>query len=150
MTAASGSTTHVGIFFQDSVAVLFLGQMLDPVPTVDARRIVQVRSEAPSPVDDVVLRYEDGHQQFVHVKKSVALSSEPWRDVWRDFAARWRSGFTPGHDELLLCVGDSSASLRLLRDDVGELVHGVQSRWEWWRGLNQKQQAFLRGHIFPH
>ena len=150
MTAGGGSTTHAGILFQDSVAVLFLGQMLDPVPTLDARRIVQVRSEAPGPVDDVVLRYEDGHQKFVHVKKSVAFSSEPWRDVWRDFAARWRNGFTPGHDGLVLCVGDSSASLRLLRDVAGERVQGAQSRWEWWRGLSQKQQKFLKAHVFSH
>lgn len=111
MTAAGGSTTHAGILFQDSVAVLFLGQMLDPVPTPAGRCIVQLRSEAPGPVDDVVLPYEDGHQQFVHVKKSVALSSEPWRgEPWRDFIARWRSGFTRGRDQLLLCIGDISAS----------------------------------------
>src|SRR5687768_3943132 len=51
---AGGPTTHAGIFYQNTIAGLYLGRMLDLGPRSARDRVTRVRLEAPEAVDDLV------------------------------------------------------------------------------------------------
>ena len=58
MPEAGGTTTQSGIYYQNSIAALYLGRLLDLRSEIDGRpRITRVRIEAPDHVDDIVIGY---------------------------------------------------------------------------------------------
>ena len=60
MAERGGPTTQAGIRYQDQVAALYLGRMLDPRERPRRDQPVEVRIEAPQSVDDFVVRFADG------------------------------------------------------------------------------------------
>jgi len=68
MADKGGQTTQAGIDYQNKIATLFLGRMIDPGPWLKSEEVIEVRNEDPSAeVDDVVVRYRD-HTAWIQVK----------------------------------------------------------------------------------
>jgi GrpB-like predicted nucleotidyltransferase (UPF0157 family) len=71
MEERGGPATQAGIRYQNSVAALYLGDLLRWDCPNPAERVLEVRVEAPAHVDDVVLRYADGHREWIQVKLNL-------------------------------------------------------------------------------
>lgn len=67
MVERGGPASQVGIYYQNSVAALFLGDPLRWDVVNPAERVVEVRLDAPGD-DDIVARFADGHRDWVQVK----------------------------------------------------------------------------------
>lgn len=89
MAERGGPTTQAGIQYQNSVSALYLGRMCDAAPRSDRRRIVEVRVEAPTEVDDTVVRFADEHRTYIQVKLDVHRGDKAWRKLWKDFDAQF-------------------------------------------------------------
>src|ERR1700674_1609082 len=87
MTEAGGPATQAGIFYQNTIAALYLGRMLDLRPRSTQNRVLQVRVEALEEVDDIVVRLGDGAPRLIQAKRAITASSEAWNGLWRAF---WR------------------------------------------------------------
>ena len=55
MPERGGPAAQSGIHYQNSVAALYLGRLCDDTSRRDFERIISVRVEAPSEVDDIVV-----------------------------------------------------------------------------------------------
>ncbi len=112
MPERGGTTTQSGIYYQNKVAALFLGDLRDASPRPDSERVTEVRVEAPWAVDDIVVTYADGHRLYIPAKEKVARGDSAWIDTWRDIE---RQFFSPdfrlgdGGDRLLLYIRRSAA-----------------------------------------
>jgi hypothetical protein len=73
MAQSGGPTTESGILFQNSIAALFLGDLLHPIQKLTRQTVVAVRVEAPTKVDDTVVTYGDGHRVFIQAKESLKI-----------------------------------------------------------------------------
>ena len=83
MGEAGGPATQGGIFFQNTIAALYLGRMLDLRSRASCDRVVHVRVEAPEFVDDMVVRFADGSRCFIQAKRSIMRSSSnEWNALW--------------------------------------------------------------------
>ncbi len=144
MTERGGPTTESGIFFQNQVAALYLGRLIDPRPRPGYAAVVEVRLEAPPPVtvDDIVIRFGDGHGQYIQVKESVAAGSGAWAKLWKDFATqRAMDGFTVA-DGIMLLLGSHQAWVGTLRE-LGERAAGANGESEWRGRLGAKHRKLL-------
>lgn len=75
MTERGGPTNQSGIFYQNSVAALYLGRLCDAVERPDADSVVEVRTEAPEDVDDTVATYADDHRKYIKPKRTSATTA---------------------------------------------------------------------------
>jgi hypothetical protein len=115
MVETGGPTTQAGIFYQNTIAALYLGRMLDLRPRSAKDRVLQVRVEAPEEVDDIVVRLGDGSRRFIQAKRAIAIPSDAWDGLWQAF---WRQLHVPAfklEDRLVLTVGESSPKTNDLR-----------------------------------
>jgi hypothetical protein len=104
MTETGGPTAHL-IGFQDEIAALYLGRLIDPRPQPAYLAITAVQGEGLEHVDDLVVEYADGHRQFFQVKASLAPAGETWSKLWKALAnQRWDPGFGV-RDSLTLVLG---------------------------------------------
>ena len=55
MAESGGTTTQSGIYYQNSIAALYLGRLVDSQPRSAIDRVVEVRVEAPEHEDDIVI-----------------------------------------------------------------------------------------------
>src|SRR2546423_15499779 len=107
MSERGGSTTQSGIFYQNSVAALYLGRLCDVTPRVDSERVVKVRVEAPTDVDDIVVSFANGGSKYVQAKENIRDNEPAWATLWNDFEAQFNSSnFKRGKDRLLLHTGE--------------------------------------------
>ena len=105
MLEGGGTTTQGGVKFQDAVAALYLGRMLDMRPRKASERPVTVQVEAPDPVDDIVVRFADDHSEWMQAKINIKFSGQPWDKLWQHFAEqRWGGAFQEG-DRIVLILG---------------------------------------------
>src|SRR5688572_29602918 len=130
MTERGGPTWQAGIQFQNSVAGLYLGDLLrlDPLPA--RQQVTEVRVEAPVDVDDIVAMYADGHRQWIQVKLNLSLSGGAWEAAWRGFQAQRASAAFGVEDRLVLVLGthdDLAAALR----ECAERSHSSADSGEW-------------------
>ena len=106
MAEPGGPTTQSGILYQNSIAVLYLGRMLDPVPRPQSECVVEVRVEAPTHVDDIVVSFQDGHVSYIQTKENIEPRGEVWEKLWKHFEAQLASpNFNRGRDRLVLHLG---------------------------------------------
>lgn len=143
MSERGGPTTQSGIFYQNSVAALFLGELCDGRPVSASERVTDVRVEAPEHVDDVVVTYADGHRTFIQAKEALQPQTRPWTGLWKDFEDQfWSSGFGRTNDRLFLYVGER-------RDDhhqLEELCRRAAGHTEyitWQNGLSTSQKGLV-------
>jgi WD40 repeat protein len=106
MAEPGGPTTQSGILYQNSIASLYLGRMIDPEPRPESDRVIGVRVEAPTEVDDVVVIFEDGHTAYIQAKESIEPRGEVWEKMWKHLEAQLNSPeFNRGTDRLVLYLG---------------------------------------------
>jgi hypothetical protein len=141
MAETGGTTTQSGIYYQNSVAALFLGRLVDSRSRPPEDRVIEVRVEAPVHVDDIVARYADGGRSYIQVKENLDFSSAAWRKLWTDFVQQARVASGTGERFSLILV------VSCYTDDIGQLrelcerVQGKLNATEWWDSLNQRQCA---------
>jgi hypothetical protein len=73
---AGGPTTQSGILYQNSIAALYLGRMIDPASRSKHDRVLEVRVEAPTDVDDIAVTFADGHVAYIQAKENVEPRGE--------------------------------------------------------------------------
>ncbi len=121
MPEAGGPATQSGIFYQNSVAALALADLLDLDPKVARERAVEVRVEAPQDVDDITIRFADGHSDSQSVKLAIRDKGSKWSIMWRRVAAQ--AAQLDPDDQITLVVGEKSS----LSQDVAELCERAAS-----------------------
>ena len=116
MPEAGGEAAQAGIFYQNSVAALALANLLDLDPRIARERVVDVRLEAPEDVDDIVIRFADGHHNFQSVKLSIGVGNSSWLRMWRSLSAQYGSSAFEPNDDLTIVVEKQSAGSRAVAE----------------------------------
>lgn len=135
MTESGGPTTQAGIRFQDRVAALYMGRMLDARERPSRDRPVEVQMETQDAVDDFVVRFDDGSRHFFQAKLSLQRKTGVWGDLWQDLYTQFRKGLSPD-DRLILMLGEPTALSSALKDlstrsnslDAAEWLRSLASR----------------------
>jgi hypothetical protein len=139
MSEAGGTTTQSGIHYQNSIAALFLGRLLDSRPRTARVQVVEVRVEAPEHVDDIVIRHADGSRSFIQAKESLSLTSEAWNKLWIHFAAQAQESSTEQF-HLILAIGTISVDIGHLHE-LCDRAEGKQNYEEWIDSLSLALKA---------
>jgi len=142
MAEAGGASTQAGIYYQNSVAALALADLLELGPLPPRDRVVEVRVEAPTDVDDIVIRYADGHQQFLNVKTSTTLGSEAWNRLWSSLKTQMLRPDFGADDQLAIVMEEQSQLARSLRD-MCDRASSSTDKGEWCKRLAQPQAKIL-------
>ena len=138
MTEKGGPTAQAGIRYQDRVAALHLGRMIDPRERPRRDRPVEVRVESLDDVDDFVVRYDDGSHRYVQVKLTLRHGGETWKSLWLALHRQLARGLSPD-DRLELVLGEPSTLASNLKE-LARRTDGADTE-EWRRRLNDKQRA---------
>lgn len=129
MTERGGPTTQAGIYYQNSIAALYLGDLLRWDIANPAERVIEVRVEAPAHVDDIVIRYSDRHREWVQAKLSIEPRGKAWKKLWADFAAQRDAETFGAEDRLVLLLGTTSTLAQILTDLAERAQHGNADEW---------------------
>lgn len=105
MTEPGGPSNQEGVYYQNSVASQYLAELLSLQPTSPRETVVEVRIEAPSHVDDIVVRYADGHRDWIQAKVNLGLSGTPWARLWQSFSSQARDAAFNVDDRLVIAMG---------------------------------------------
>lgn len=141
VTEAGGPANQAGVYFQNTIAALYLGRLLDLRQRPTRERIVEVRVEAPAHVDDIVVRFADGRRRYIQAKRSLTAGSDAWNRLWCDFGEQLA---TAGSDDrLVLVLGDHSELGCDLRECC-ERTAGAESDDEYLARLTNAQRHFIR------
>jgi hypothetical protein len=141
LAEAGGPATQAGIRYQDEVAALYLGRMLDPRERPKHHQPVKLRVESPGAVDDFVIQFADGSRRFFQVKISLEANGHAWSALWRSFSRQIRSDFEP-EDRIELVLGKPS----LLASELIEITRRLESSDlpEWFARLTSGQRQLIR------
>lgn len=115
MAEAGGTTTQAGIFYQNSVAALYLADLLDLGAIPPRERVIEVRVEAPTDVDDIVVRYADWHCQYLNVKTDITLGSDPWKVLWKSLSTQFNRVDFGADDQLTIVLEGLTPQAKCLR-----------------------------------
>lgn len=149
MAERGGPTTQSGILYQNSVAALYLGRLCDATPRPNRDRVVGVRVEAPTAVDDIVITFADRGVTYIQAKENIRDNGGAWPGLWTDFEEQFnRPDFMRGQDRLLLHTGEPHDEHHALREICERAVNSANAA-EWVARLSVAQQALLR-KIKPH
>lgn len=142
MTERGGPSTQAGIRYQNSIAALYLGDLLQLHARSAHEQVSEVRIEATADVDDIVVRFADHHRDWVQVKLELSATGTPWRKLWNDFHVQRTSIDFGAEDRLVLVIGDHNKLAANLRD-CAERTLSSQDRNEWHRRLTNEQNALV-------
>lgn len=151
LTEAGGPVTQAGIRYQDQVAALYLGRMIDPRERPRRDQPVAVRIEAPQDVDDFVVRFADGARRFFQVKLSLNANGPAWEALWPSFRRQLDTDFA-FEDRLELVLGEPSQLAHNLtaitqRHEGSDFSEWQERLTERQRGLVSSIQALLGDDI---
>ena len=141
MTEAGGPTTQSGILYQNSIAALYLGRLLDLRPVPAGKRVSTVRLEAPERIDDIVIGFTNGSRLLIQAKDSLSVSSAPWTKFWADLDSQLKAPESR-LDEYRLVLGVFSDDLEHLREAC-DRSQGKESATEWIAALNKQQRRLI-------
>ena len=131
MTEAGGSTTQSGITYQNSVAALFLGRLLDVSIRPEKERVESVRVEAPTEVDDVVITFGDTHKMYIQAKEHLKNNTAEWKTLWKHLDEQFRcTEFHKGSDRLAIYIGFGLQEHYEIQDTCNRAANS-QSLDEW-------------------
>jgi hypothetical protein len=136
-----GPTTQSGILYQNSIAALYLGRLLDLRPVPAGKRVSAVRLEAPEQIDDIVIGYSNGSRLLIQAKESVSASGAPWKKFWSNLHAQLTIPETR-QDEYRLVLGTFSDDLESLREAC-DRSQGKEDATEWLASLNTVQRRLV-------
>ncbi|MDX5985061.1 NACHT domain-containing protein [Sphingomonas echinoides] len=139
MAEAGGTSTQSGIRYQNSVAALHMGRMLDTRARPIGDRVLSVRVEAPEHVDDIVVRYADGATRFIQAKLTLRQGDAAWDGLWQAMERQRQSlGAIDRLGVVLADAGSLAANLR----SCAERTNGSDAT-EWRSRLNKEQEALV-------
>ncbi|MEY9334555.1 hypothetical protein ABH911_004866 [Pseudomonas protegens] len=138
MAESGGPTTQSGIYYQNSIAALYLGALLDIRPPTNGHsRVISVRVEAPEHIDDIVVNYANGSVFYIQAKEQLALHGEAWMKFW-DSAKKQAEKCRTDLGQFRLIFGTYGSALENLRETL-ERAQGKENIGEWRNALNKKQ-----------
>ena len=145
MADTGGQTTQAGIGYQDKIAALYLGRMIDPRATrlPADQQVIEVRGEKPGvEVDDVVVCFADGHTIYIQAKTALADRGKPWEKLWEHFYhQRHAADFHSPQDRLVLWIGNPEGWYKELRT-ICKKAASSENTAEWLQRLSpEKIQA---------
>jgi hypothetical protein len=141
MTESGGTTTQSGIFYQNSIAALFLGRLFDSRHRPASDRVIEVRVEAPEHVDDIVVRHADGTRSYIQAKELLDFSGEPWEKLWLNFEIQTSTALHAGETfSLILVISNYTADIGKLKE-LCERAHGKTTTNEWINSLSKRHRA---------
>ena len=147
MAKPGGQTTFSGTDYQADITTLHLGRLIDPRLRGDDQMIVEVRPECDieAEVDDILVRFKDGHTEWFQVKENIQKSGDAWRKMWRHFEEQLTLVRHPG-DRIVLILGNPQTWSKNLRDvcDRARFAKGV-GEWLKEGELNQEHLNILDG-----
>lgn len=126
MAEAGGTSTPSGIWYQNSVAALHMGRMLDTRARPIGDRVLSVGVEAPDHVDDIVVRYADGATRFIQAKLTLRQGDAAWDGLWQAMARQRQS--LGAIDRLGIALADAgplAANLRACAERTAGLRAGI-------------------------
>lgn len=116
MPESGGPANQAGVLFQNTIAALFLGRMLDMRPRARHDRVLHLRVEAPTSVDDMVVRLGDHSRRFVQAKRSIDTSSDAWLGMWAQVRDQLVDPSILDEDRIILAFGEHSPTVVALRE----------------------------------
>ena len=105
MVESGGPTTQAGIYYQNTIASLYLGRMLDLRQRPISDKVIQVKVEALEHVDDIVVTFGDGRKKFIQAKRTLDRRGKPWKQLWSDIEKQIESNFTYFLDRISIVLG---------------------------------------------
>jgi len=148
MAESGGATTQSGIYYQNSIAALYLGRLVDSSRT-SADTIESVRVEAPEAVDDVVVTYSNGKKEYIQAKERLTSSSEEWKKLW--FSFKTQADICQSKSQsysLILAISNTDSTMQALKE-LCERAKGKENTQEWIDSLNSDQQKIVTKIIQP-
>lgn len=139
MPEAGGTTTQSGIHYQNSIAALYLGRLIDPQSRIASENVIEVRVEAPEHVDDVVIKHSDGSSTYIQAKEALSINSKEWSKLWGHFAAQ-KEESADEKFKLVLAIGTISNDLSSLYE-VCNRAKGKKNHEEWIDSLSNSLKA---------
>ncbi len=138
MAEAGGTTTQSGIYYQNSIASLYLGRLIDSSRTSE-ETIESVRVEAPEAVDDVLVTYSNGKKEYIQAKERLKSSSEEWKKVWSSFKTQADNCHSKRQNySLILALSNTDSTIQELKE-LCERAKGKENTEEWIDSLNTEQ-----------
>lgn len=138
MAESGGTTTQSGIYYQNSIAALYLGKLVDSTRT-NEETIESVRVEAPEAVDDVVVTYSNGKKEYIQAKERLKSSSEEWKKVWSSFKTQADNCHSKRQNySLILALSNTDSTMQELKE-LCERAKGKENAEEWIDSLNTEQ-----------
>lgn len=139
MAEAGGTSTQAGIRYQNSIAALHLGRMLDTRARGVGGRVTSVRVEAPEHVDDIVIRHADGASRYIQAKLNLRQGEAVWDGLWHSLSRQLAT--LSDVDRLGLTLGDPGSLATNLRECTLRTDGADASEW---RGrLNVEQNSVI-------
>lgn len=148
-----GPTVQAGITFQNGVAAFYLADLLS-YDRDERDRVVEVRVEAPTHVDDIVIDYADGRHVWCQVKLALAAGTGAWTSLWEAFAAQGEEcSFGPA-DRLRLILGEDTTLIHTLADCCERALNADDGEWRSrmtgaQRALIEQIEMIVGGSAFP-
>jgi nucleoside phosphorylase len=138
-----GSSTQSDILYQNSVGALYLGRLCDVIPRGENERVINVRFEAPTEVDDIVVTFADGSSNYIQAKENVHDNESVWTKLWNDFETQFNNpDFKRSEDRLLLHTGDVHNESYVLRELCEHAAHSRDVD-DWFTRLTDTQKELL-------
>lgn len=144
MSEAGGPSTQAGIFFQNSIAALYLGRMLDTRERAVRDRVLCVRVEAPADVDDIVVHHSDGSHRYIQAKLSLTLGSKAWKALWNDCWQQLSRENLQPDDHLSIILGSPSKLAKDLQSCCEVAANSLDAE-EFFNRLTKDQKKIIAG-----
>jgi hypothetical protein len=141
-----GPATHAGIYFQNCIAVLRLARMLAGTEFGEQLlgKIIAVRSEAPTDVDDIVVTYSSQRREYIQAKLRVSPGEPAWTAMWQHFYKQYQqSNFNrenPG-DVITIAIQWNTQAADL--ENLLSRATTSESYTVWRRRLTQPQSRLI-------
>lgn len=145
MPKKGGQTTFSGTKFQAEITTLYLGRLIDPRQRGDDQMVIEVRPEADveAEVDDILVRFKDGHTEWMQVKENIENSGKTWKKMWLHFEDQL--GYIQNdNDRIVLILGYPRPWSKNLRETC-ERAESAKNSQEWLKDgqLNQEQRKLV-------
>ena len=141
MPESGGPAAQAGLHYQNSVAAFALTKLLALDVPDPREQVVEVRVEAPDPVNDVVIKFADGHFDFQSVKLRIDRGNRAWKAMWERVAEQVELASFLKDDQLTLVVEASTGASEAVRE-LGERARTREAS-ELRAGLSRKLDVVL-------